>query len=265
MRIAAIFRIFASIFCGSSAADDATIAVAANFALPMERLEADFETRTGHELTVVTGSTGQLYAQIVHGAPFDVFLSADVERVDALEARGGIVEGERFTYAIGRLVLVQSAEGVWINPDPIFELGASAADIAPMEAPLIPLGGARLALANPDLAPYGAAAAQALPRVDGFENWEAAAVYGQDVSQAFAFLLSGAADMTVVSRSLLQDAPRREDWISWDIPAELHDPIRQDAALLPRAAENPAAIAFFAYLRGEEARALIEASGYRLD
>lgn len=263
MRIAAIFCVFASIFCGSAAAEDATIAVAANFALPMERLEADFETRTGHDLTVVTGSTGQLFAQIVHGAPFDVFLSADVDRIDALEARGGIVEGERFTYAIGELVLLWA----YVSVEPgAPEASAASPELRPAPAvEILSEPGGRLAIANPDLAPYGRASLQVLENLGVADDWRRDLVLGQDVGQASAFIRTGAVELALTSRSLEREASRNRSILSWDIPAELHDPIRQDAALLPRAADNPVAIAFFEYLQSEDARALIAASGYRLD
>ena len=256
MGIRAIFGVLGAIFCGSAAADDATIAVAANFARPMERLEADFESRTGHDLAVVTGSTGQLYAQIIHGAPFDVFLSADVERVDALEQGGRIVEGRRFTYAVGQLVL-------WSRNDSPGSGGEAAGRIAD----LLSSSDGRLAIANPELAPYGRAALQVLEHLDLRDGLADRLVYGESVSQALAFGRTGAAQSALVSRGLLDTQVHGLANRNWalSVPDAWHDPIRQDAALLRRGEDNPAARAFFAYLRSEEARAVIAASGYRTD
>jgi len=228
-------------------AAEALVAVAANFAEVMERLEADFERDSGHVLTVAVGSTGKLYAQITHGAPFDVLLAADQKRPQLLEGEGAAVAGSRFTYAVGRLTL-------W-SPDE----GRVAAD---GETTLRAGDFRSLALANPDLAPYGAAARQALERLGLWETLKPKAVMGQNIGQAHALVASGNADLGFVALSYVLSPRNDHPGSRWDVPAALYTPIRQDAALLSRAADNPAAREFLAFLRSDAARTLIETYGY---
>ena len=227
-----------------AAAGEALIAVAANFAAPMQALEAAFEAESGHALTVSAGSTGKLYAQIANGAPFDILLAADTERPERLEAEGRAVAGSRFTYAAGRLAL-WSADPVLIGEDGAAVLRAAAFR--------------RLAIANPDLAPYGAAAMEVLSGLGLAETLRSRIVMGENIGQAFAIAASGNAELGFVALSQVAEDEKGSRWIP---PAASYAPIRQDAALLSRAAENEAALAFLEYLKSDEARAIMEKYGY---
>ncbi|GAB4360531.1 MAG: molybdate ABC transporter substrate-binding protein [Immundisolibacter sp.] len=229
----------------SVGAAEATAAVAANFAAAMERLESAFEQASGHRLTVVFGSSGKLAAQVQQGAPFDVFLSADVERPVALQAAGFALPDSRFTYAIGRLAL-------W-SPDPqAFNDGAA----------YLATGRFRhLAIANPALAPYGKAAQQALQALGVWAAVQDRIVRAGNIGQTYAMVAGGATQAGFVALAqLTDDTPGSR----WPVPQELHAPIRQDAVLLLHGRDNPAARAFLDYLRSPPARAVITAQGYDL-
>lgn len=226
------------------------VAVAANFSEAAERLAADFGGAAGHEITLAAGSTGKLYAQIRNGAPFDVFLAADRLRPELLE-RGGLAEpGSRVTYAVGRLTL-------W-SADP----NGVAADgrVTLREGKF-----RRLAMANPELAPYGAAALRALLALGLHDGLRSRIVTGENVGQAHALAATGNADLGFVALSYALSARNRSRGSRWDVPARLHDPIRQDAVLLRRGRGNAAARAFLAYLRTAGAREIIESFGYAVE
>lgn len=213
-------------------AERALVAVAANFLAPAEVLAAHYTADTGHQIDLASGSTGQHYAQILHGAPYDLFLSADAERPELLEAQG--LASDRVTYALGRLALV-GTESLQTLPEARF-----------------------IAIANPDLAPYGRAAREVLQTVGLWDSLEPRIVQGQNVGQAFGMVASGNAQAGLVALSQAQglDAP------FWPVPSDLHAPIRQDAVLLDRGRGNPVAVGFLAFLTTDTARALIETAGY---
>ncbi len=227
-----------------AAAAEATIAVAANFRSVLDQLEPAFEAETGHDLVVASGSTGKFYAQIVNGAPFDVFLSADRERPIRLEAAGTAITGSRFTYAVGRLA-------VWAPKET--EIGAEH---------LARNDFRRIALANPDLAPYGAAAQDVIVALDLDEATAKKRVLGENVAQAFSFVRTGNAEVGFVALSQILTLPVSERGAYWAPPGDHYSPINQDAVLLAHGAENPAAYAFLEFLKSEEARAIIEQAGY---
>ena len=229
------------IFATPARGAEALVAVAANFTAIAEILAAGFETGSGHRLVLTSGSTGKLYAQIVNGAPYDVFLAADRERPAKLAA-AGVTEGSPVTYARGRL-------GIWIpghplSTDPIRQLA----------------GLRRIALANPALAPYGAAAVDVLERAQRSGTLNDRLAYGENVAQAYAMVASGAAEAGIVAWSTLIDGGKSKQ--SWQVPPDWHRPIDQDAVLLRHGAGNPAANAFFSYLSSPAARIVIEESGY---
>jgi molybdate transport system substrate-binding protein len=237
---------------GSAAhADDALVAVASNFTVAIDQLEPVFERGTGHRLTVIKGSTGKLYAQIVNGAPFDVFLAADQRRPALLEQADRTVAGSRFSYAIGLLSL-WSRDVQQIGSDGVATLTSGTFR--------------KLAIANPDLAPYGAAARETLETLGVYPGIADRLVMGENIGQTYAMVATGNADLGFVARSFLSGAgdPPSEG-SRWDVPAALHSPIRQDVVLLRRAANNVAARAFLTFLADERARALIRAAGYGLD
>jgi molybdate transport system substrate-binding protein len=224
-------------------AGEVKVAVAANFAPTLERLAEDFTAQTGHRVVVSSASTGKHFAQIRNGAAFDVFLAADAERPARLERLGLGVTGSRFTYAQGRLVL-------WVPGAP------------PLDEPshyLAEGGFERLAIANPRLAPYGAAARQVLERWGLWEGLRGRLVSGENVAQALQFVATGNAQagLVALAQVLLLSPDLRDAYRL--IPAELHAPIEQQALLLRPGAP---AEAFLGYLRGERAAAQILQAGY---
>jgi len=224
---------------------DARIAVATNMVTAMDALETDFETQTGYEISVSSGSTGQLYAQIVQGAPFDVFLAGDQERPRLLAERGIGVAGTQHIYARGRLLL-------WSAYPDYFGPGG----------PIILEAGEyrHLAMANPDLAPYGLAAYQSLMSLGLYEALSDRIVMGANIGQTYSLIASGNAQLGFIASAQMPDTGS-----VWIVPDSLHDPILQDAVLLQRASENPAARAFMDYLQSEPARAILRANGYEVE
>jgi molybdate transport system substrate-binding protein len=234
--------------CTEVSADTVRVAVASNFMAPMQRIAAEFERRTGHNALLSSGATGKLYAQIVNGAPFDILLAADDETPKRLVADAAGVTGSAFTYAIGRLVL-WSAQGGRVD-------GQGA---------VLREGGFRhLAIANPRTAPYGLAAVQALRSLGMHDALSAKLVQGENIAQALQFVASGNAELGFVALSQLgqRDGPLQGS--RWLVPATLHEPIRQDALLLRRAQEQPAALALMRFLQSESARAIVREAGYEL-
>lgn len=248
-RLAGLLVVAMPLSAGARA-DTALIAVAANFAEVIQRLEAGFEAQSAHAITVTSGSTGQLYAQIRAGAPYDVLLAADQERPERLEQEGLAVPGTRFTYASGRLVL-------W-SRDP----GRVGADGA---ATLRAADFRRLAIANPELAPYGAAALQTLRALGVYEALAERLVRGENIAQAHALVATGNAELGLLALSSVARPNSPAEGSSWEVPATLYDPIRQDAILLTRAEDNSAARDVLAYLRRPEVRELIRSFGYGVD
>lgn len=250
-------RLWLSVFCGAAwglfalpaAAQDAVVAVAANFRETLGEVQNSFERETGYTLTVTTGSTGKLYAQIVHGAPYDMLLAADEKRPLLLEQNGLAAAGSRFTYAVGKLAL-------W-SPDP-GRIGADGVTVLRRN------DFRKLAIANPDLAPYGAAAMEVLDAIGAPSAIRTKIVMGENVGQTFALIASGNAELGFVALSYVMSQHNNAHGSRWDVPEALYSPIRQDAVLLNHGAGNPAASAFLDYLQGGEARAIIAKSGYGL-
>jgi len=222
------------------------VAVAANFAAPMARIASGFEAATGHTLKLSSGATGKFYAQIVAGAPFEVLLAADEQTPKRLADAGLALAATRFTYAIGRLVLWSATPGFVDAQGAVLDSGRFR----------------HLAIANPKTAPYGAAAMQVLRARGLAETLAPKRVTGESVAQAFQFVATGNAELGFVALSQVAVPGRPPSGSAWTVPAELHEPIRQDAVLLKAGASNPAAAALLDYLRSDAARAIIRAHGY---
>jgi molybdate transport system substrate-binding protein len=228
-------------------AGEATIAVAANFAGTLERLQKNFEAAVGHKLIVVSGATGKLTAQIIEGAPFDVFLSADDKATKKLLENGQALADTEFTYAIGTLVLF-SADPQLIKGDGVTVLKAG--------------NFTKLAIANPKLAPYGVAAVTAMRMLGVANALKDKIVMGENIAQAFQMVDTGNAQLGFVALSQVRGTPSGTKGSYWTVPQNLHEPVRQNAVLLTRAQDNDAAKAFLEFLQGAQARELIEAAGY---
>ncbi|MGB3394635.1 MAG: molybdate ABC transporter substrate-binding protein [Stenotrophomonas sp.] len=224
----------------------ARVAVAANFADAARKLAADYARQSGHRIDISSASTGKLYAQIRNGAPFDVLLSADAQTPRRLVAEGLADAGTLHDYATGRLVLWSRDPARVSDGEALLRWGAIE----------------RLAIANPDLAPYGAAARETLQHVQRWQELAPALVMGENVGQAAQFVVSGAAPLGLLPRSLVLEARRTMPGSGWEVPATWHTPIVQSAVLLQRGSDNPAARGFLHYLKSAEARQRIRAFGY---
>ncbi len=228
---------------GTTQAGDVTIAVASNFAGPVKVIIAAFEQQTGHHVRLTLGSSGKVFAQINHGAPFDMFLSADKTKPAMLEKLGMTVPGSRFTYAIGTLALWSPQPGLVSEKADIFVNGKIR----------------RLAIANPGLAPYGVAARQVLEELKLYHRLSARLVRGENIAQTYQFVATGNADAGFVALSQIQHAGGSR----WIIPRRLYRAIKQDSVLMKAAKNNPAARAFCNFLQTEQARKIIRNFGYK--
>lgn len=235
--------------CGPDSDEPLRIAVASNFAKPLAVLADRYESMTGNPISVSAGSSGKLFAQIRNGAPFDILLSADEERPAQLVDAGDAVADSRFTYAVGTLVL-------WSR---------DAGRITARHCSLTDLPFAHIAIANPDLAPYGRAARQALEAVGSWTQLRDRMVFGENVGQAFAQVATGNAEAGLLARSYLDELDSNDRGSYCDIDSGLHQAIRQDAVLLQRAAGNSAAISFLQFLKSAAARQIITAAGYGVE
>jgi molybdate transport system substrate-binding protein len=223
-------------------AGEVTVAVAANFLTTLESLKPEFEKASGHRMTIIGGATGKLATQIIQGAPFDLFLSADDKAPSKVLAAGKGIAGTEFTYALGALALYNA------DPDRISGDGAVILREGDFN---------KLAIANPKLAPYGVAAEEVIAAVGASAQLEGKIVMGENIGQAFAMVSSGNAELGLVALSQVQG----QKGSHWPVPSHLHEPIRQNALLL---ADHEAALAFLAYLQSEPARAIIAKAGYSL-
>lgn len=230
----------------SAQAAQATVAVAANFAEPLRALAAVLEKTTGHRLEIVVGATGRLYAQIANGAPFDLFLAADQATVAKAESEGLTVPGSRFLYATGQLVLWSA------RPDLVDKQGQV----------LRQDGWRRLAVANPRTAPYGAAAMQTLAQLGLTQALAPRLVQGESIAQTYNFAHTGNAELAFVALSQVLEGGRLKGGSMWVVPAQYHEPIRQDAVLLKRGARNEAARALVKLMQSPAGQDLIRSFGY---
>ena len=235
-------------FAGNVFAESVQVAVAANFTAPMKVLAADFEKDTGHRVVAAYGATGQLYAQIHNGAPFEVFLAADDSTPAKLEKEGQGVPGSRFTYAIGALALWSAKTGYVDDQGLVLRNNQFQ----------------HLAVANPKTAPYGLAALQTLVKLGLNQAVAKKLVEGQNIAQTQQFVASGNAELGFVALSQIYQDGKITSGSAWLVPAEMHDPIRQDALILSKGKDNPAAKALVEYLQGDKAAEVIRAYGYQL-
>ncbi|NNJ15195.1 molybdate ABC transporter substrate-binding protein [Pseudomonas putida CSV86] len=229
-------------------ADEVQVAVAANFTAPIQAIAKDFEKDTGHSLVAAFGATGQFYAQIKNGAPFEVFLAADDTTPARLESEGATVKGSRFTYAVGTLALWSATPGYVDDKGEVLKANRFQ----------------HLSIANPKAAPYGLAATQVLDKLKLTEATRGKIVEGQNITQAFQFVSTGNAELGFVALSQIYQDGKLSGGSAWIVPAELHDPIRQDAVILEKGKDNPAARALVDYLKGPKAAAVIKSYGYQL-
>ena len=250
MKISRRFSLLLLALMGAASqaqADDVSVAVAANFTAPMQQIAAAFEKETGHKVVASYGSTGKFYAQIKNGAPFELLLAADDETPAKLIKENAAVAGSQFTYAIGKLVLWSAKSAVVDAKGEVLKKG----------------GFDHIALANPKLAPYGAAGVEVMKALGAYNALQPKIVSAENITQAYQFVNSGNALLGFVALSqVLKDG--KIDGSAWLVPAHLYAPIRQDAVLLEKGKGKPAAQALANYLKGDKAKAVIKSFGYGL-
>ncbi len=229
-------------------AAEVQVAVAANFTAPAQQIAGEFERKTGHKAVLSFGATGKFYAQISNGAPFEVFLAADDTTPARLDKEGGTVAGSRFTYAVGTLVL-------W----------SAKADFVDGKGEVLKGGKFnKLSVANPKTAPYGAAALETLTRLKLLDAVQPKLVQGENIAQTFQFASTGNADLAFVALSQVFKDGKLSSGSAWIVPGEMHEPIYQDAVILAKGKDNPAAAAFLEFLKSPYAHAVIKSYGYAL-
>ena len=228
-------------------ADEVSVAVAANFTAPMQKIAIEFEKDTGHKVAASFGATGKFYAQIKNGAPFEVLLTADEETPARLIKENAAVAGSQFTYAIGKLVLWSAKPAIVDGAGAVLKNG----------------GFDHLAIANPKLAPYGAAAVEVMKGLGVYDAVQPKIVTGESIAQAHQFISTGNALLGFVALSqVLKDG--KIEGSTWIVPAKLYAAIRQDAVILEKGKGKPAAAALLKYLKSDKARVVIQSFGYAL-
>ena len=229
-------------------AEQITIATATNFLTTLKELQQPFTRKTGHTLTLVSGSSGALAAQIIHGAPFDVFLSADHIRPNQLIEKGFGDKSTQITYAYGKLAL-WSLDKTLINPtngQKVLKTGNFH----------------HIAIANPALAPYGLASLETLRSLGIFFNLNEKIIHGENIAQTFTLLATGSAPLGFVARSQLALPPWNKRGSHWLVPSNLHNKIKQDGLVVSKRKNQPAARQFIQFLKSTPARKIIESFGY---
>ncbi len=248
--VVAINAAIAVLGLSSASADEALVAVATNFSNTAKLLKEDFERRSEHRITLATGSTGVLYSQITQGAPYDLFLAADESRPKLLEQSDIARAGSSFTYAIGRLTFWSTNQrDLEFDTDGYLQLGEYRS----------------IAIANPKLAPYGLAAIEFLNAIGAQDVVDNQIVTAENVGQAYALVATKNADGGFVARSQIAKTEPHSEQRVWNIPSDMHTPIRQNAVLLKRAHSNSAAMAFFEYLKSAESQQIIFSQGYEVE
>ena len=236
-------------FVGPGQAEEGRVAVASNFLSTMKILAGNFKLHTNHRIIVISGSSGKLYAQIQHGAPFDVFFSADQRRPALLEKEGFAIKGSRFPYAVGRLTL-WSPEGQMIGRD--------------ARTTLAQVTFSHLAIANPKTAPYGRAAKQTLKTLGLWDQTRDRLVQGENIGQTFQFVSSRNAELGFVALTQVLSLTSNSKGSRWDVPPTLHDPLIQEAVLLTYGEHKASAKAFLKFIQTRPALAVIRQQGYGL-
>jgi molybdate transport system substrate-binding protein len=246
MRKSSILVILLAAYATILRAEEAVIAVAANFSAPMQQIASLFQKDTGHTMKLSFGATGAIYAQIKNGAPFDVFLSADQSTAQKLALEGLAVPNSRFTYATGQLALWSKQKDLVDGNGQILKSNSIQ----------------RIAVANPKLAPYGAAALETITRLGLLNELQPKLVQGDNISQTYQFVFTQNAPIGFVASSQIYANDAITSGSAWIVPSHLYKPIAQDAILLRKGSDNAAAKALLLYLKGDKARQIIKSYGY---
>ena len=234
------------LWSGQAQAAEVSVAVAANFTAPMKKIAAEFEKDTGHKAEMSFGATGKFYAQINNGAPFGILLAADDTTPEKIAKEGKGVADSRFTYAIGTLVLWSPKAGYVDDKGEVLKTGDYK----------------HIAIANPKLAPYGTAAMEVLSKLGLTAQVQPKAVWGENIAQTYQFAATSNAQLGFVALSQVLENGKLREGSAWQVPGNMHEPIRQDAIILNSAKDNEAAKALMKYLREPKAHEIIKSYGY---
>jgi molybdate transport system substrate-binding protein len=249
MRMLLVIALICFLIVPSISAEEITIAAAADSSMALFEIAANYQKQTGNHVRLVFGASGNLYSQIQNGAPFDVFLSADLGYPKKLAEAGLIDPGSLFTYAVGRLV-------IWVPANSSLSLEKKG-----MEALLDP-SVKKIALANPEHAPYGRAAVAALKKLGLYDKVKDRMVFGENVSQAAQFVESGNADAGIVALSHALAPAMNERGRYWELPADTYPELEQGAAIVSHSAHKKEAAAFLAYLKSPAALDVLKRYGF---
>jgi len=249
----ACFFVFFGLLMGASqaVADELKVAVASNFYPTMKLIAKHFELKTDgssgqqHKVILIPGSSGKHYAQIINGAPFDVFFSADIDRARLLEQEGRAIAGTRFTYALGKLIL-------WSSLDNYVDSKGEVLNKKDFRY---------LAIANPKFAPYGKSAKEALRSLKLWTNLKERLVQGENIAQTFQFISTGNAKLGFVAYSQIMNPGLSIDGSFWEEPQSIFKPIEQQAVLLK---DSYIGRAFLSFIKSDESLSIIYESGYGL-
>jgi molybdate transport system substrate-binding protein len=247
-RLLVLIAVFG--LCAAGAAEEIIVAAAADLSFAVKELAVEFEHKTGHKVKVSRGSSGNFYSQIRNGAPFDVFMSADLDYPKRLEAEGLVEPGSIYRYAVGRIVL-WTAKG-------------SRVDVQRGMGVLLDPAVRKIAIANPTHAPYGRAAVSAMTAARAYEQIKDKLVFGENVAQAAQFVDSGNADVGVIALSLAVAPTMKDRGSYWEIPAASYPAIAQGAAILRSSKHKQAAQAFLEFLKSKEAVEILRKHGFSL-
>jgi molybdate transport system substrate-binding protein len=242
-----VLSILSSIFAAQVFAAEVKVAVAANFAKTLEEITVQFEKDTGHKVLATPGATGKFYAQIVNGAPFEVFISADDETPRKLAKEAKAIAETQFTYAIGTLAL-------WSPDANLVDQGGDVLKTDKFKF---------LAIANAKVAPYGQAAVQTMLKLGLLTKLEPRVVQGENIAQTHQFVTSGNAQLGFVALSQIIENGKVKSGSAWSVPQEFHDQLKQDAILLNTGKDSVAAKALLDYLKSDKAKKIIAAYGYK--
>ncbi|BDU58848.1 molybdate-binding periplasmic protein ModA [Limnohabitans sp. MORI2] len=253
MTLRLMLAFASTLFFAAAQAGEVTVAVAANFTAPMQKIAKAFEQDTGHKAQLAFGATGKFYAQIKNGAPFAVLLAADDETPARLEKEGLAIAGTRFTYATGRLALWSKQANVVDDKGEVLRSNS-----------LNKLGIHKIAIADPKLAPYGIAAMEVIHKMGVQGSVIPKLVQGESIGQTYQFVSTENAQLGFVALSQISVDGRIPQGSAWVVPQHLHTPLKQDAVLLNAGKDNAAATALLKYLQGDTAKTIIKSYGYAL-
>ncbi len=247
LSIKLILSLLGALLAAQVYAAEVKVAVAANFAKPLEEITVQFEKDTGHKVLATPGATGKFYAQIINGAPFEVLISADDETPRKLAREAKAIAETQFTYAIGTLAL-------WSPDTNLVDHGGGVLKTDKFKF---------LAIANAKVAPYGQAAVQTMLKLGVLTKLEPRVVQGENIAQTYQFVTSGNAQLGFVALSQITENGKLKSGSAWSVPQEFHDQIKQDAILLNNGKDSMAAKALLEYLKSDKAKKIIASYGYK--